>query len=159
MHGDESRSSAEPWLRYAREKRMGLVLVIDDEPALREVARQFLEEAGHTVVEAGDGKVGLWIFRELRPDLAIVDLFMPEKEGVETIREMRAVDPAAKIVAMSGGGRFGTRQLLDGLVDLGATATLAKPFGHAELLKAVNCAMNGPPGRKEQPSRDYCCTI
>jgi two-component system, chemotaxis family, chemotaxis protein CheY len=141
-----------------RERRMSLVLVIDDEPALREVTRQFLEEAGHTVVEAGDGKVGLWIFRELRPDLVIVDLFMPEKEGVETIREMRTIDPTAKIVAMSGGGRFGTRQLLDGLVDLGATATLAKPFGHGELLSAVDRAMNCPPGQQRHCTDD-CCTI
>jgi two-component system, chemotaxis family, chemotaxis protein CheY len=138
---------------------MSLVLVIDDEPALREVTRQFLEEAGHAVVEAGDGKVGLWMFRELRPDLVIVDLFMPEKEGVETIREMRTIDPTAKIVAMSGGGRFGTRQLLDGLLDLGATATLAKPFGHGELLKALDWALNCIPGEQRKPSTDYCCTI
>jgi CheY-like chemotaxis protein len=77
---------------------MALVLVVDDEVAIRDVVRQILEEIGHTVIEATNGKSGLWMFRELRPDLSVVDLFMPEKEGIETILDMRADDPAAKIM-------------------------------------------------------------
>ena len=120
---------------------MAFILVVDDEPAVREVIRRGLEDAGHTVVEAANGKSGLWIFRETRPDLAIVDLFMPEKEGIETIRDMRAEDPAAKIIAISGGGRHGAKALLAGVTDLGATMTLAKPFQNDELLTAVEQAL------------------
>ena len=136
---------------------MALILVIDDEPAVRDVVRQILEDAGHTVIEAGDGKVGLWMFREMRPDLAIVDLFMPEKEGIETIQDMRAADPAARIVAISGGGRFGATGLLDGAKDLGATTTLGKPFRQDALLSAVEQAMNTR--RERSASSDYCCEI
>jgi DNA-binding response OmpR family regulator len=134
---------------------MPLVLVIDDEPTIRQVVREILEDVGHAVIEAGDGKVGLWLFREMRPDLTIVDLFMPEKEGIETILDMRAASPTAKIIAISGGGRFGTTGLLDGTTDLGATATLAKPFRRDALLAAVTQALGGAPPR----TTDYCCEI
>jgi DNA-binding response OmpR family regulator len=66
---------------------------------------------------------------------------MPEKEGIETIRDRRTDDPAAKIIAMSGGGRHGVTALLEGLTDLGATTTLAKPFQNDELLAAVDLAL------------------
>jgi DNA-binding response OmpR family regulator len=120
---------------------MAVVLVIDDEVPVRDVVRQVLEEAGHTVLEATNGKSGLWMFREMRPDLAVVDLFMPEKEGIETIRDMRTEDPAAKVIAMSGGGRHGVTALLEGMTELGATMTLAKPFQNDELLAAVDLAL------------------
>ena len=134
---------------------MPLVLVIDDEPTIRQILREMLEESGHAVIEAADGKVGLWLFREMRPDLTIVDLFMPEKEGIETIQDMRAARPDAKIIAISGGGRFGTTGLLDGVTDLGATTALAKPFRRDELLAAVSAAMGRAPPR----TSDYCCEI
>ena len=134
---------------------MPLVLIVDDEPAVRQTVREILEEEGHAVIEAPDGKAGLWLFRETRPDLAIVDLFMPEKEGIETIVDMRAANPDAKIIAMSGGGRFGTTGLLDGVTDLGATATLAKPFRREGLLAAVARAMSCAPSA----GSGYCCEI
>ncbi len=121
---------------------MALVLVIDDEPGIRALVRTILEEAGHSVLEAEDGKAGLWIFREARPDVAIVDLFMPEKEGIETIGAMRAANPEVKIVAISGGGRFGVTELLEGVTALGATTALQKPFRPDSLLSAVEQAIN-----------------
>ncbi len=122
---------------------MAVVLVVDDEPALRDIMREVLEEAGHTVVEASDGSSGLWLFLEVRPDIALVDLFMPGKEGIETIREMRSKIPSTKIIAVSGGGRHGLMALLEVASGLGATTTLAKPFRNEELLAAaVEQALN-----------------
>jgi two-component system chemotaxis response regulator CheY len=120
---------------------MPLVLVIDDEPEIRNLARLVLEDAGHEVLESPNGKIGHQLFRQRRPDLVIVDLFMPEKEGIETIREIRAVEPRAKIIAISGGGRYGFSDLLASVVHLGATTTLAKPFRRRELLAAVQEVM------------------
>ncbi len=115
---------------------MAVVLVIDDEPGMRRLMRRFLEGAGHTVVEAESGDAGLRLFRETAPGLVVLDLFMPEKEGIQTMREMREIRPDAKIIAISGGGRYGLN-LLDGLEQLGATGTLAKPFGKDAFLGCV----------------------
>jgi two-component system response regulator (stage 0 sporulation protein F) len=115
---------------------MALVLVIDDETGMRRIVRRMLEEAGHRVMEAQDGKVGFRAFREHRPELVIVDIFMPEQEGIETIRKLRKQSPEISIIATSGGGAYGLN-LLDGLELLGADRTLSKPFRKDELLGAV----------------------
>jgi two-component system, chemotaxis family, chemotaxis protein CheY len=119
---------------------MALVLIIDDEPGMRRTMRRFLKDAGHTVLEAPSGSIGLRLFEEAAPDLVILDLFMPEKEGIQTMREMREVRPDAKIIAISGGGRYGLN-LLDGLEQLGATDTLAKPFRKDTFLSSVERAL------------------
>jgi len=116
---------------------MAHVLLIDDDPDIRSHIREMLEDAGHTVTEATDGRSGLRIFRDMNPALAMVDLFMPEKDGIETIREMRALHPEAKIIAISGGGRYGVTDLLEGVTSLGADAALAKPFRAAALHQVV----------------------
>ena len=117
--------------------RMAVVLVIDDEVRFRDLVREILEEAGHQVIEAPDGKVGVRTFREHRPDLVITDLFMPEQEGIETIRRLRTEAPDVRIIAMSGGGTYGFVDTLDGLEVLGADATLRKPFRNEDLLNTV----------------------
>lgn len=121
---------------------MALVLVIDDETAMRRMLRKLLEGAGHTVVEAYDGERGLHLFRETSPDLVITDIFMPNKEGVETIREMRELKPNVKILAVSG-GNMGELDLLAIVSKLGATQVLSKPFREHELLVAVAKMMPG----------------
>jgi two-component system response regulator CpxR len=123
-------------MRSDRSRPAIRTLVIDDEPAVRTMIRRVLEDAGHRVVEAEDGHAGLRLFREMTPDLVVVDMFMPRKDGYETIREMRAVRPDVKIIAMSGGGHY-QLDVLDGLEILGVTATLAKPFEREHLLATV----------------------
>ena len=82
---------------------MADILVIDDTPGVRLVLRDFLERAGHAVREAEDGARGLRLYRDRPADLVVCDLYMPGKKGLETIRELRHLDPAAKVIAMSGG--------------------------------------------------------
>src|SRR5262249_15356741 len=93
-----------------RQQRMGmgkersvapLILVIDDEEPVRTVLRQMLEKEGYNVEEAADGAVGLSLLQDHPIDLIITDLFMPEKEGIETMREVRRSFPQVKIIAMS----------------------------------------------------------
>jgi two-component system chemotaxis response regulator CheY len=116
---------------------MPTILVIDDDQLLRGVVRVVLEAAGYEVVEADDGQAGLRLHREHSPDLVLVDIFMPEQDGLEFIRELRARDPRAKIVAMSGGGRAGMLDVLKAAAAFGASRTLAKPFQPRELLTAL----------------------
>ena len=99
--------------------------------------RQALERAGYEVVEAGDGNEGLQSFREAPTDLIITDILMPEKEGLETIIDLRRDFPEVKIIAMSGGGRTGNLNFLEIARRLGAQHTLQKPFGLQEMLQAV----------------------
>ncbi|MEA1946586.1 MAG: response regulator [Thermodesulfobacteriota bacterium] len=116
---------------------MAIILIIDDNNQFRAMLREMLERTGYKVVEASDGKEGIKLYREKATDLIITDLIMPEKEGIETIMELRRDFPDVKIIAISGGGRLDPGQYLSMAQKLGAQRTFAKPVARAELLKAV----------------------
>lgn len=116
---------------------MKRILVIDDDNQTRQMLRQALERAGYSVVEARDGAEGLRHYQENPVDLVITDILMPEKEGLETIQELRERFPSVKIIAISGGGRTGKLDFLHVAEKLGALRTLHKPFPLQELLDAV----------------------
>jgi CheY-like chemotaxis protein len=117
---------------------MPQILIIDDEEQIRAVFREMLERFGYEVFEATNGEEGLRLQREKPADLIITDLIMPEKEGLETIRELRQEFPEVKIIAVSGGGRIGPAQYLDVAKKLGATCTLQKPVGLDQLRQEVH---------------------
>jgi len=96
-----------------------------------------LERAGYEVQDAADGKYVLEAYRRNPCDLILTDLIMPQKEGLETITEVRRFNPRVKIIAMSGGGRAGPTGYLDMAKQLGAKRTLAKPFSREQLLDAI----------------------
>ena len=122
---------------------MQRVLVIEDDANVREVAARFLSSAGFIVMAAADGAKGYDMFCRSRPDCVLTDIIMPNREGVETIRAIRQIDPTVPIVAMSGGGRAGVMDFLQVAMKLGATRALAKPFSGAGLVAAVKEAMSG----------------
>jgi CheY-like chemotaxis protein len=132
---------------------MALILVIDDEQMLRRTLRALLERAGHTVVEAEDGNQGLTQFDNQKPDLVLTDIIMPDREGVETIGELRRRSPQTPIIAMSGGGSVGGDLFLTLAKQLGASATLAKPIRQAELIAAVDEALASPPAADSYDAR------
>lgn len=114
-----------------------IVLVIEDDPILlRTLARSF-HLHGCQVMAAQDGSQGLEKFRHLRPDVVVTDIIMPNREGVETILAMKELAPEVKILAISGGGRLASGELLNLARSLGADAVLPKPFRAAELVDAV----------------------
>jgi two-component system chemotaxis response regulator CheY len=113
------------------------VLLIDDDPACRRAARMMLERSGFEVAEAADGADGLKAFRQGGADVVLCDLFMPDVDGLEVIRRLREEAPAARVVAVSGGGNSGDADLLDVARLLGAAGTLHKPFRREELACAV----------------------
>ena len=117
---------------------MAHILVIDDEDPVRNMLRQILERAGHEVAEAPDGNVGMQHVREHQIELVVTDILMPEQEGIETIRTLHRDFPQLKVLAISGGGR---RRTLDVLIEaefFGAHRILAKPFERTEFLEAVS---------------------
>ena len=115
---------------------MKKILVIDDEPGVLRVACLALEAAGYTVVAYPDGRGGIAHIKTEPPDLLVTDIFMPEMEGLETIRLARDLRAELPIIAMSGvhfeGGAY-----LEIAEKFGALATLKKPFRPADLLDLV----------------------
>jgi DNA-binding response OmpR family regulator len=123
---------------------MSRILVIDDDRLVRFTIRTALEHAGHTVVEAEDGVRGLAAFDAAPFDLVITDLLMPEKEGVETVREIRQRSAQVKILAVSGGGAMKTLDYLAMAEALGADRSLAKPFTSRALVAVVEELLASP---------------
>jgi DNA-binding response OmpR family regulator len=119
---------------------MTRILLMDDDDVLRGALRVVLEAAGYEVVEAKDGEAGLRFQREQGADLVLVDIFMPERDGLEVIRALRAETPPPKIVAMSGGGKTGQVDVLQAAA-FGASGTLRKPFEPHALLTAIRAQL------------------
>jgi CheY-like chemotaxis protein len=122
---------------------MQKILVIDDNAVVRNTIVQILESEGYCVVSAEDGRRGLTAFRHERPDLVITDIIMPEKEGIETIRDIRGECPNAKIIAISGGGRIGNTDFLRIARQLGASDVIAKPLDPDHFISVVRDRLAG----------------
>ncbi len=121
---------------------MARILVADDEPSIRNIVRKALEQVGHEVIEAEDGVVALAAFQDQPADLVVVDIFMPEKDGLQLISELRDGYPGIKIVAMSGSVYERRPRFLEIAGRMESVATLAKPFSVDELLEAVKEALD-----------------
>jgi CheY-like chemotaxis protein len=117
---------------------MATILVVDDERQVRTLLRRILETSGYTVIEASNGMEAINLYKAQKPDLVITDMVMPEKEGVESIIELKRFDRDIKIIAISGGGRMGPEEYLHLANKLGARFTFEKPFEVADLLHAVD---------------------
>jgi two-component system, chemotaxis family, chemotaxis protein CheY len=113
------------------------ILLIDDEACIRRPLQLLLERAGHEVFTAANGMEAVRLWRESSGDLVITDIQMPEKDGLETILELRQLSPLTPIIAMSGGHRDGRVDVLGDATQLGAFRTISKPFGLREMLQAV----------------------
>ena len=116
---------------------MNSVLVIDDDPVFCRVVEGILENDGYAVESVGDAQSGISRFGETQPDLVIVDILMPGKEGIATILELREANPDARILAMTGGGNFAAGDVLRIAELLGADNSLKKPFEPTVLLDTV----------------------
>jgi DNA-binding response OmpR family regulator len=121
------------------------ILLVDDDALLRDALHKTLVRAGHDVEDASDGEAALAAYRRRPHDLVITDIVMPNKEGLDTIRVLRQLDPGVKIIAMSGGGLGKADDYLALAQKLGAARVLAKPFTGADIVAAVAEVLAGPP--------------
>lgn len=123
---------------------MARILLADDDPILRATAGAYLADAGHTVTEACDGAVALQLLGQETFDLLIVDMLMPEKDGLEVILQVRRTDQQFPILAVSSGGRMDVSSLLRPAAAFGASATMSKPLLRAPLLEMVESLLPRP---------------
>jgi DNA-binding response OmpR family regulator len=128
-------------IRSAFERKRGggrpvlRILVVDDDPLTRETMVRTLQRASYDTLGAEDGNQALEMFDERPFDLVITDIFMPERDGLETINELRLRDPEVKIVAVSEGGEG--ERYRRAARSFGAAMTLQKPFDTDQLLRAI----------------------
>ena len=123
---------------------MKSILIADDEPGIRELAKRAFAAAGHPTFEAGNGHEAIKVMERAHIDLAVMDIIMPGKEGVETILEIKTRWPDCKVLAISGGGRIAAQDFLDLARHVGADDTLRKPFKFNELVEMARKLLDAP---------------
>ena len=120
---------------------MANILVGDDEELARFTIREILEAEGHAVQDAVNGEEVISMQNEFHFDLVITDIIMPNKEGIQTILELKKQFPDLKIICVSGSGSSRNSDYLDKALKAGASFVLSKPFMKEDLLKAVEAAL------------------
>jgi len=115
---------------------MARILIVDDNALFRSLLQRRLEQAGHQAVGAAEGEEALRLQRQQPADVILCDLFMPGKEGLETIRELRQTSQVP-VIAMTGDGPATGTHLLAVAAKLGADRTLAKPIDFEVLLATL----------------------
>jgi len=120
----------------------GLILVVDDEALLRNLARTILEEMGYTVLLAKDGIEGVQVFREKHKEIkaVLLDMVMPGKSGEEAFVEMKAIDPEIKVLLASG---FKLDERVQTVLNLGAKDFLQKPYNIEKLATKIDSIIRG----------------
>jgi two-component system, chemotaxis family, chemotaxis protein CheY len=124
---------------------MATILIVDDDEAVRDSMRVVLERADHKVVLAESGDAAVRCYPSARPDVVITDLLMPGQDVIDVVREIRRIDPKARIIAMSGGGEATESRFRALAKEFGVLESLPKPFRVAQLLAVIERALNAPP--------------
>ncbi|MCF8077042.1 MAG: response regulator [Desulfotignum sp.] len=121
------------------------ILIIDDDPQFRQMLKDILEDAGYEITTAANGVEGCLLYRKNPCGLVMTDIFMPEREGLETIRELKNEFPDVKIIAMSGGGRVVNTDFLKVARMMGANDIMKKPVEIDHLLRVVSQLLQAVP--------------
>jgi CheY-like chemotaxis protein/anti-sigma regulatory factor (Ser/Thr protein kinase) len=115
------------------------VLLVDDEETICDVVKKFLEEKGYSVVDTTSGKKGLKLFKDKSFDLVLSDITMPDMDGVKLISKLKSIDPAIKLVTLTG---HVAEEKLEAARKAGADQILLKPFKKEDLYKAIGRALS-----------------
>jgi len=125
---------------------MNPILVVDDSPMMRLHLSKVLSRAHYTVRAVDSGKAALKSYQAQSADLVILDIIMPDMDGIETLQALRAIDSQVKVLGISGLGPCFSSLYLNMLRKLGAQESLEKPFTNEVLLDAVR-QLIGPASR------------
>jgi len=130
------------------------IIVAEDHSEICRMLSDFLKRQGHTVTSAADGEEAVGFAEKSPFDVLITDIFMPKKDGIQTIAEFRTRFPNTKIIAMSGGGTISGEEGLRLAKRTGADMTLVKPFSMSELAAALESLRTPPPPLGREISDD-----
>ena len=115
---------------------MGNIMIADDSDAIRLVLRDILAIGNHTIIgEAKDGAEAVELFPQLHPDLLLLDLAMPKKDGLDVVKEIIAQNPSAKIMLITASD---DQKIIQQCLDSGAISYISKPFDFNNVLKAIS---------------------
>jgi CheY-like chemotaxis protein len=120
------------------------ILIIEDDPIMREALAEWLQAAGYGVRKAADGDAGMAAVEFAPPALVITDIYMPGRSGAAVIAGLKQGYPDIPIIAISGLFNSGHGMEVDTAIALGAARALPKPFKRGDLLQAVACALGSP---------------
>lgn len=117
-------------------KGEGLVLVVDDEPIMRKLAVNVMQNSGYQVLVAKSGKLALELFKQYQPDITLVllDILMPELSGYETFMEMKKIQPNVRVLLVSG---IKNDETIDAILNQGAKGFVEKPYTFPQLSQAA----------------------
>jgi len=116
---------------------MASILIVDDDPTVRLIARELLRDGDHAIVEAADGDLAMAVIEAVPLDLVVLDLLMPNKDGLEVLRHVKANLPHIRILAVSSGGRIGAVSYLETARVFGADEVMMKPLRLDSFANAV----------------------
>jgi CheY-like chemotaxis protein len=114
---------------------LGKILVVDDEPEVRDVFLEFLSDRGYDIIPAGSGREALVAFQTYKPDLVLLDVQMPDMDGVETLRRILTLDPSVPVIVVTADA---DPRITSTLLALGAADYILKPFDLDGLDQAVS---------------------
>ena len=129
---------------------MANILAVDDDEKIRELLHVMLRRKGHHVITANNGQQGIELFRRERPQVTILDVEMPDMDGLAVLRAIRAVDSQASVIMLTGAGSDERKQQARAL---GVTEFLAKGFSLHELGAALNLVLLPPDQDSSQNAR------
>jgi two-component system chemotaxis response regulator CheY len=120
---------------------MATVLIVDDAAFMRMMLKKIFSENGYEVVgEAGNGKEAVEKYKELKPDIVTMDITMPEMDGITAVKEIKKIDPNARIIMCSA---MGQQQMVIDAIKAGAKEFIVKPFQPARVLEAAKKVLGG----------------
>ena len=141
---DVAKPSDKGFRLVLRGYTMAVILIVDDDPTVRLIAKELLRVGGHAVLEAEDGDDALKIADAITVDLVVLDMLMPNKDGLEAISELRKRQPHIRILAISSGGRMDQGLLLRTAMAFGADESLEKPLRLETFSRIVNQLLDRP---------------
>jgi len=122
----------------------GKILVVDDEPEVRQLMEHFLTERGYEVRIAENGRLGLAALDSFTPDVVLLDMHMPEMDGLETLQRLASRAPSLPVIMVTVNDDVETTSRL---LQLGAADYVPKPFNLEYLEQAINIQLSATPGR------------
>lgn len=117
------------------DEEMARILIVDDAKFMRMTLTNILQKGKHQIVGEGEnGRIGIELYKELRPDLVTMDITMPEMTGIQAVKEIKSYDPQAKIIMCSA---MGQQKLVVEAIESGAKDFIVKPFDESRVLEAI----------------------